>query len=331
MRNFLLRPLTAVAIVAVIMAQQWVSADDSTGAPRKRAMPPKWDKRVVDSFFSDAKSTLEGTRPDFGTGGKGSVAGSTPGNNPASPGSAPSGDTADASPGGAWSKLITADALQDEIKSYLPAVQSDVKNPSEFKGNLFKHARDDFSMLGLAFGVVLEYDGDVRWKAQALAARDLFGRAGVNCKVATDQSFNDAKTQAENLAALIRGDTIPAPAGADPKAPWAKMVANRPPLMHRLDAANNLLGPWTANPNDFAKNLEQIDHEAQIMAVIAEAIQRDGYEFTDDSSYKGFAREMEKQALALSAAAKSKNADQARLTVGAINKACSNCHGGFRS
>ncbi len=331
MGRFLLRPLVAAAIVAVILGQQWLSADD--GGTRKRALPPKWDHRVIDSFFSDAKSTLEGTRPDFGLGGKGSaVAG--PSSNPGgatTPNSGAPSDTADAGGAMSWSKLVTSDVLQDEIKSYQAAVQTDVKNPSEFKGNLFKHARDDFSMLALAFAVIVEYDGDVRWKAQALAARDLFGRASMNCKVATDQSFNEARTQAENLAALIRGDSIQAPAGADAKAAWAKVVANRPPLMHRLDAANNKISAATANPADFAKNLEAIDHEAQIMAIIAEAIQRDGYEFTDDNSYKGFAREMEKQALAVSAAAKSKNADQARLAAGAINKACSNCHGGFRS
>ena len=329
MHRFFVRPLVAAAIVAVILGQQWLSADDA-GGPRRRALPPKWDHRVIDSFFSDAKATLEGNRPDFGVGGKGSAIATSPGGI-SNPGSGVPSDTPDAGGAMTWSKLITTDALQDEIKSYVSAVQTDVKTPSEFKGNLFKHARDDFSMLALAFAVIVEYDGDVRWKAQALAARDLFGRAGFNCKVATDQTFSEAKTQAENLAALIRGDSIEVPAGADPKASWAKVVANRPPLMHRLDAANNKLTAATSNPNDFAKNLDAIDHEAQIVAIIAEAIQRDGYDYTDDNSYKGFAREMEKQAQAVSAAARSKNADQARLAVGAINKACSNCHGGFRS
>ncbi len=328
MRRFIFRPLLGLIVFALILGSHWLVADSPDTPLRKRAKPPKWDKRVVDSFFSDARSTLEGPRPDFGTPGPGgAVVG------PAAPSTGgPAGDSAAPAVAGAfaWSKIISADALLDEIKSYQAPVKNDVKSASDFKGNLFKHARDDFSMLAIAFGVVAQYDGDVRWKEQALSARDLFGRAGFNCKVATDQAFSEAKSRADDLGALIRGDTIPAVANADAAAPWAK-VANRPPLMHRLDAAQNQLQAWTSNAADFAKNLDKVDHEAQIMAVIAEVIQHDGYEFTDDNSYKGFARDMEKAALELSAAAKAKNADQARAADGNIAKACSNCHGGFRS
>ena len=327
MRHLSLRTLFGLVAIGLILSPHCLIADGPDAAVRKRAKPPKFEPRVVDSFFSDAKSTLEGPRPNFGTGGS-AVAG------PA----ASSGDTASATPAGdagdpgafAWSKVISADVLLDEIKSYQNAVKNDVKTPSDFKGNLFKKARDDFSMLALAFGVLSQYDGDVRWKEQALSARDMFARAGFNCKVATDQAFTEAKARADDLGNLIRGESLPAAPNADQKLEWAK-VANRPPLMHRLDAAQNLLQAMTSNAGDFAKNMDKVDHEAEVMAVIAEVIQRDGFEFTDDNSYKGFARDMEKHALEAAAAAKSKNADAARAAVGAISKACSNCHGGFRS
>jgi hypothetical protein len=328
MRHFLFRPLLSLAVFAFIIGQHWLVADGPNTPVRKRAKPPKWDKRIVDSFFSDARSTLEGPRPNFGTPGAGSsvVGPTTPS------GGSPPSDSGDPAAAGsfAWSKIITADALQDEIKSYQAPVKNDVKSASDFKGNLFKHARDDFSMLAVAFGVLSEYDGEVRWKTQALAARDLFARAGFNCKVATDQAFSEAKARADDLGNLVRGDTIPAAPNADAKLSWSK-VANRPPLMHRLDAAQNQLQPWTSNAADFSKNLDHVDHEAQVMAVIADVIQREGFEFTDDKAYLGFARDMEKHALEVSAAAKAKNFDQARIAVGDVAKACSNCHGGFRS
>ena len=64
---------------------------------------------------------------------------------------------------------------------------------------------------------------------------------------------------------------------------------------------------------------------------VAEVIQRDGYDFTDDKAYLGFAHEMEAQALDLASAAKAKNYDQARTAAGKLAQACSNCHGGFRN
>jgi len=333
MKALLIRMTLAVAISGTMIAGQLLVADGPPGVARKRALPPKWDDRVRDAFFSDARATLEGDRPKFADGTGSTATASNTGGAPSTTAPSGGGDSGAPAAGGAnaWSKIVSADTLQDEIKSYQTEIKDNVKNPSEFKGNLFKRARDDFSILAAAFGVIGEYDGDVRWKDQAVTARDLFGQSGVNCKVATDQSFNDAKLRADDLAALVRGDSLPAKASAEPKANWPK-VANRPPLMHRLDAAQGgRLAPWTANQADFSKHLDGILHEAEIVAMIAEVIQRDGYDFTDDKSYLGFAHEMQTQALDLASAAKSKNYDQARAAAGKLAQACSNCHGGFRN
>ena len=65
--------------------------------------------------------------------------------------------------------------------------------------------------------------------------------------------------------------------------------------MHRLDLAKEaawLLGRPTGR---FHKHLDDVLHESQIVATIAEVIQRDGYDFTDDKSYLGFAHEMKRK------------------------------------
>ncbi len=322
------RALVSIAIVATIIGQRWLAADAPANSGKKRVLPPKWDQRTLDKFFTDARSTLEGERPNFSSGTSLSPSKTASSGNPPGPG-AP--DTATPAGDFAWSKIISPEALQDEIKSYQNLVKDDVKNPSAFKGEGFKRARRNFSMLAVAFAVIAEYDGDVRWKNQALVARDLFAKTGFNCKVATDQSFSDAKARADDLIALVRGETLPATGNPETKTQWAK-VANRPPLMNRLELAQqNRIAIWTANAGDFGKNLEAINREAQIVAVLAEVIQREGYDFTDDNSYKGFARDLEKHALEVSEAAKSKNFEQARLAAGELAKACSNCHGSFRN
>ena len=182
--------------LTIIIGQRWLAADGPANSGKKRVLPPKWDQRTLDKFFSDARSTLEGERPNFNSGA--SIAASKTilarqvgeRKRPITP--TPADDFA-------WSKLISPESLQDEIKSYQNLVKDDVKNPSAFKGEGFKRARRNFSMLAVAFAVIAEYDGDVRWKNQALAARDLFAKTGFNCKVATDQSFSDAKARADDL------------------------------------------------------------------------------------------------------------------------------------
>ncbi len=324
--------VTASAMVAVLLlTQRGYTAD---GPLKRHALPPKWDKRTIDTFFSDAKATLEGDRPKFGDGKSiaktGTPAGGstdTPpanGDKPSGGGEAPAGEMA-------WSKLIAPESLQDEIKSYQTLVKDDVKNPSEFKGGGFKRARRNYSVLAVAFGVISEYDGEVRWKNQALTARDLFARAAANCKVATDATFNESKLRADDLVGLVRGDTLPAAANAETKNSWPKVSA-RPPLMQRLELAQqDRIAKWTSNAGDFNKNLEEIVREAEVITMIAEVIQKEGYEFTDDNTYKGFARDMQKHAIDIASAAKAKNADQARAAAGELYKACNNCHTSFRN
>src|SRR5262249_44984187 len=145
-----------------------------------------------------------------------------------------------------WPKLISADTLQDEIKSLAPLLADDVKTQQGFLGGAYKKSRRTLSLLAAAFAIVNEYDDDVRWKNQAAGARDLFARSGLNCKASTEQTYRDVKQRSEDLAGLIRGETLPA-SKSEVTTDWGK-VADLLPLMSRLEAAQrDRIGPWTAD------------------------------------------------------------------------------------
>ena len=133
------------------------------------------------------------------------------------------------------------------------------------------------------------------------------------------------------MEGLVRGNnpTVPAPEGG--QVSWKK-VTDRPPLMSRLEKAQQQgIAPGIANAADFKKNSDKILHEAQIVAVLAEVIQREGFEYADDETYLGFAKQMRDQAREVANAVKLKNYDAARKAAGQIDKACSSCHEGYRS
>lgn len=314
MRLALLLCLTASAAL--------YAAKPTTQRLFKTAPPPKFDQDTIDTFFTDARAKL----------GPGQPGGPTPQN------SAPTAtaDDADASPTGesggfAWSKLVAAATLEDEVKGQNAPIAEVTKTPSEFKGGGNQKARVYFSELALLFGVIGQYDGDVRWKRDALALRDLFKRAGVNCKVGTDNSFKEAKQRSEDLTQLIGGGKIEAPK-PDPDVKWAD-VANRPPLMMRMgkEGFDPRIKAWTADKGEFSKNREALAKEAQIVAVIAHLIQDESYEFADDEGYQGYAKELETQATEVVEAIKADSFERAQKAAGQLNKACSSCHGDYRS
>lgn len=287
----------------------------------RRARPPQWDpKEVSKVFWDDAREKLVGPRPDFGGA-------------PAAPNVAQTTEVAasDDGPGGfAWSKVIGPDALEDEIKSLQSAVSKNVTELGKFKSGGFKEGRRLFSELAVLFGIVAEYDQDVRWKKQAPGIRDLLARAGFNCKTYSDAAYNEAKLRRDDLESLVRGGTI-ATKEADRKATWDK-VAARPPLMQRMEAAHQQgIAVWTSNSGEFAKNAAKLAHEAQVLAAISAVIQKEGYEFADDSTYLEYARDMQNASLEVVGAVKAKNYEQARAASALIGKACSNCHDGYRN
>ncbi|HEX5471586.1 MAG TPA: hypothetical protein VFW73_06850 [Lacipirellulaceae bacterium] len=310
--------LALVAIAAMICGPLYAIAKPPM-RPQKLARPPKWPTNVLDVFYPDARTKLVGARPDYQ-------------HADAMAANASGFDTSKSKEKSAagWSKLIDADTIETEIKRIAPDVGKATSSPSEFKGSGFKQCRRDFSVLAALFAVDGEYDGEVRWQDAAPALRDLFARAGHNCKAASDQTFQEAVQRKQDLADLIAGNRPKMAATADRKADWST-VADRPPLMQRLNIAHqDRLTKWLANKTEFAAHRDDAKLEAQLVATIADIIGREGYEYWDDESYAKCARDLRQAASEVSTAADSGNYERAQQASNRMTKACADCHEGFR-
>ncbi len=294
--------LVAVSIV-LVATSLWAAAAS------KRSKPPHWSKSANDAFFVDAREKLSGERP--AAGGMVVTAGS---------GGGGGGEEAGPAASFTWSKLMGPEEIEDEIKTLQKDFSGNVTTPAPFKGGGYKAARRQLTELALLFGIISEYDGEVRWKKDSPSIRDLMGRTGMNCKVGTDASYNEAKLRKDELETLVRGGNAPSVAGVDAKPAWDKLVG-RPPLMQRLEMAQQQgVAVMTANAGDFSKSPDKLLKEAELIAVIAEVIMRPGFEFADDEQYMGFARQMRDAARDVSDAVKGKNYDAARAASGKIDK-----------
>ncbi len=315
---------TVAAVLLGTVAGAWAQTKAT-----KRAPPPKFDaKKVEQIFFADARKELKGPRPSGGA-----TVNTTANTNSSSANNVTADPTTKVETTGgplAWSKLISAETLVDEIKSYQPLLAEKVKTPGIFKSSN-QDARRYFSVLATMFAITAQYDGEVRWKSQAAAAREIFAKAGYNAKAGDDRTFNESKQRTEDLAGMLRGESIQPPANIEPNPDFAKQVAGRAMLMRRLEEAfDKRLKGWTGNPDEFNKNLNAVRHEAEIVAALSQVILHTSYVDSDSEDYQGYASSMQKGALAIVEATRQKNAEQARAAAGQISKACTSCHGDFR-
>jgi hypothetical protein len=303
-------------------------------ARRKRAAAPKWDEKEVSRIFFENVfdgTVLVGERPEvFGSNSGGRVAGSGANGGGRNQGAA-SGDGGSAN-GSGWALVIDGFVIEDEIKAVRIAVDECVTNPTDFAGRGYKPARMHFTTLAMLFGIASEYDGNVRWKADAPSAREAFARAAANAKAGGNaQVYAEAKARKQDLQSLIGGEGFANKTNAEAKTVWGQ-TCDRLPLMQRLELSQSMrMQPWTADKASFKANKESLLHEAQMVAAIGEVLSLDGMADADADEYKAFCRLLKKGAIDVLEAIKLDNDDAARKAVGDINLSCDKCHGSYRN
>lgn len=310
--------VTAIAVLVGTLAGQ--------APPQGKTLPPQqFDKSLVDKFFPDIRQAVGPGQP----GGQ-VAAGSAPGMaTPGAPAAAGGTSGGGGKSGAGWKDIISSDTLEGEIKNSVLAVADTVSSIGKFNTG-HRTTRKVYSVLAVCFAVIAEYDGDVRFKDKAAGMRDAVGRSASNCKVASQGAFNEAKLRFEDLQSLVRGSSVDVPAG-EAVVPYNDKVANRPPLMQRMeDALDRGLKPLTANKAEFDANKDKILHEAEVLRMLAKVIQDGSYEYADDESYIEHAVAIENECANIVSGLKTGDLQQVQSAVGGISKACSACHEFFR-
>ncbi|MAV35461.1 MAG: hypothetical protein CMJ59_08385 [Planctomycetaceae bacterium] len=315
------RPLaTALLVIAPLLAA-W--AQQTRRQPVQRAQPPRFDPAAVRNIFFDdlfaETGPLNGPRPE-------NLGAAAPSGATSSPGA---GAAPKPSATFAWSKLISAQTIEDEVKQIAIRLNKDITRPSAFARDGHHKCRVHFSVLAMMFAITSEYDGQVRWKSQAAVARDVFAKTAANCKTNSSATFNAVRRQRdETMQTLLGGSELPGE--GEVAADWSA-ITDRSPLMNRLqEAAEENLQRWTASAEEFEKHLEELPREAELVAAFASILTKEGMDDSDDDEYRGYAQAMQDAARSLVDAVKLKNQAQASKQVGQIRKACGECHSTYQ-
>jgi len=224
----------------------------------------------------------------------------------------------------AWSKHVSAATIEDEVKSIQNQLALDITTPVKFKSEYAK-SHQSFSILSMVFGIVREYDGDVRWKKDAAAAQASFQKAAANSRVGTIQAYESCKRRNEDLREMVRGGNFAETEKPAATLDWSAVI-DRNPIMHRLETSRKKLKELTANQSDFNRGIANVLHESQMVAAMAQALQRENMPEYDEDGYTDYAKQMSNAATQAAQACKTKDYDSASKAINLIGQSCSNCH-----
>ncbi|WP_146400332.1 cytochrome c [Pseudobythopirellula maris] len=290
--------------VAVVIL---VGLGGSAASAAERAAPPTFSEEERAVFFDDAFAALEGERPDY---------------------SAPAAEQPTAiapapATAGAWGDWIAADVVETEIKRQAAAIAEATRSEPAFRAGGWRQTRDAAALLGLMFRVAAEHDEPVRW--QAVAPRWSVSFAGAAAEIDSGAPFQRAEALRDALAELVRG------ARPEPPVTSNGSPAGRGVLMRRMELATGERLPETlVDRRSWRRGAADARHEAQLLAVLAEALLAEGLEDADDESYAAYARQLREAASSLATAAEGEDRAAAATALEACQRSCAACHDDYR-
>ena len=289
------------------------------------ARPEYPDKQSDDLFFQDVFSeALIGARPE--------TTGETmkPANVVASASQPDSGEaTSVSSTASAWSTIIPASVLENEIKRQQIRLNGLVTNPGQFKTRNVEIG-ETFQILAMTFAIVSQYDEKVRWKDQSIAVTAAMVNSAKLARGTDVAAFENARQTTQRLGDLVRGGNFGDEVNAAPVEDWSSVV-DRTALMNRLDEI--VTGPLktaTSSKDEFSAETESIIHESAIVAAIGRVLQLPEMDDADDEDYSALAVEMIDAASILSGAAIANEFDVAAGGLNKISQSCVRCHADWR-
>jgi cytochrome c556 len=300
--------VSATIMFLVCLPVDWAGAE---GRSAVRARPPEWTDEAMKVFFQDARKHLQGERPRSQTAVASAAAGT--------------GAKADVPGDLKWSALIEPDALTTEIKRTHTRLTPLLARAGRFKAGASADARRELSLLAELFGVVGQYDQQIRWQQQSAGLRGLCSRAAAACEQANDESLAEAVEAHAQISELLSGQsTIEQTNQSD--AP-----IDRGQLMQRMELAlEENISPWLANEREFRRHKADVAQESQLLAMLARIVCREQFEYADDEGFVEIAQNMGEASQELTEASRQGNYSAARQAAGQVTHSCSDCHDGYR-
>lgn len=310
-------------LAAILFAAMLYLAGETATCDEPRAPAPEFsaaDTRSV--FFDDLSEAIVGERPPLNS------LQTTKLRQPSTVSRESREDTGATEGGSGWPEWVSATSLEDEVKRVRLQFERSVTTPGAFASGGFQDARRELSILAMLFAVIHEFEGEVRWKEEAAAARDLMARTALNSKAGSTQVYNEAKLRQQDLQDLVSGSGLSGREGGGEN-DWA-MIVDRSPMMQYAEQLLDRLEQNSRDESTVKENLAVLRRDAEMLAILGIVLQSEGMDDAGDEDYDELSQNMAQSASLVAAAINRGDTAAVRRGVGSVSQTCSECHDSYR-
>ena len=245
---------------------------------------------------------------------------------PAAPATAPA---AAAGGSGDWASVINGESLVNETKKIRSSLKDALSSIGKYNSHYKEGIQVDAAVLASLAVVATNLPDGVSWKADAPTVRDLASDVSRKAKGLGQGPYDATKLPFEKLEGVLSGNKPPDLEAAAPTVPFSE-VADRMPLMRRMDRAFNLLKSNINSDSIFKKQADTVQHELTILAALSKVCAAKDYASAAEEDYQKFLETMIKSCQEGIEASKAENFAAFGDALGKVQKACNECHGAYR-
>ena len=236
---------------------------------------------------------------------------------------------ADAVGDDSWGSLISATALDEEVKSIRNFMNENLPTVGTFNSSMLMLPPKAAALAALA-EVAAKHPDAVSWKEDAAYIRDLAKKMNSST---LERGAKDQKRLLglfESVSDILnrsRPAGLEDPPATDSFAEAAEMRL----LMMRMEEAEKRMRTEAGTESLMSSKKAMIDQEASMMAVMAKIVTLPGYGYEDDADFKAFANEIVRSAQSIRDSAESNDFATYEGALSKISTTCQNCHSKYKN
>lgn len=227
-----------------------------------------------------------------------------------------------------WNALVTADLLDAEVQSVRAYFTENLASMQTYNTSYLEVAPNVAAMIAVA-DVASRAKNSPAWKDQANTIRALAESMLADELRRGAKSYNQVKEPFDKIVSILDGKPAD---GIEPGEAvlYEDLAVYTSDFMKRLEKSEQRMKILAGGEANFAKNKDAIKREAAVIGILCKMITLEGFGYSDDEEFLGFANPASASAVKMIKAADSGDYSTFEVEMSNVSKNCTTCHMGYR-
>lgn len=227
-----------------------------------------------------------------------------------------------------WNAIASADLLDAEVQSVRAYFTENLASMQTYNTSYLEVAPNVAAMIAVA-DVASRAKNSTAWKAQANTIRALAESMVSDELRRGAKSYNQVKEPFDKIVSILDGKPADGiESGAE--VTYEDLAVYTSDFMKRLEKSEQRMKILAGGEANFAKNKDAIKREAAVIGILCKMITLEGFGYSDDEEFLGFANPASASAVKMIKAADSGDYGTFEIEMSNVSKNCTTCHMGYR-